>query len=511
MSCTVIIKDKNLKPENIKKGVTILKVKGTLEGGSAEPVLQDASLSYTQNGTYTLNASSGYDGLGTVTVDVSVAGGGGETPLAMMEYLRLQLMNSEQSTSSYADTDVVPFEEPTAIEMFFKAPITEGEEERHFIFASIAEGEYEPWDTPFFGAYEYAGDLYVNFGGVEGLSLSDADYHFSNGVHIYAEKVDDGGEAYWEVTVNGKPVDNVPYVSLSDMGPITIFGRSDGDDGYTEFASDGTCFGYVWMGSDDGEFEFDAGCELIVDDTLDEPEYDIHSSNMPYIRTYAYDYVNETETINWIPVEVGEYDEIHARNISSNIDPITAVSGMNVLPIFESAYFIVNVDTQTKTVNPSTNSQNVTADSGYTALGSVTVNPVTSAIDSNIQASNIKTGVTILGVTGTYSGASGSPMLVTKTYCGDVTYDKYSIAYNQDPNWQAYIPVSPDHSSASVTLTVFSNENYQIAPGPNSSLDYQEGGREYTYTVNHVGDSSDVVAVITTPTFTQTIEVYWEE
>ena len=72
MSCTVIIKDKNLKPENIKKGVTILKVKGTLEGGSAEPVLQDVSLSYAENGTYTISASEGYDGLGTVDLSVNV-------------------------------------------------------------------------------------------------------------------------------------------------------------------------------------------------------------------------------------------------------------------------------------------------------------------------------------------------------------------------------------------------------------------------------------------------------
>lgn len=508
MSCTVFIKDKNLKPQNIKKGVTILKVKGTLEGGSAEPVLQDASLSYTQNGTYTLNASSGYDGLGTVTVDVSVAGGGGETPLARMKYLTLQLMDSEQSTSSCIDSSVVPLEEPSSIEMFFSAPVSdpEDEESRHFIFASMAEGEYV--DTPFFGAYENAGNLFVNFGSVEGLSLSDADYHFSNGVYIYAEKVEDK-ETYWEVTVNGKPASSVPYVSLSDMGTITIFGRKDGD-GYTEFASSGTCFGYIFMNNNDEGLEIAAGCELIVNDAHDEPEYDMYTSDVPYIRTQAYDYVNETETVNWIPVEAGEYDTISAFNYSNNTEPVTAVSGMNVLPIFaDGATLVVNVDTQTKTVNPSTGQQNVTADSGYTALGRVTVNAVTSAIDSNIQASNIKTGVTILGVTGTYSGASGSPMLVTRTICWDAA-DYYSIAYNQDPNYQPYIAVSPDHSSTSVTLTVFSNENYQIAPGPNSSLDYQEGGREYTYTVNQVG-ASDVVAVITTPTFTQTIAVNWEE
>lgn len=55
---------------------------------------------------------------------------------------------------------------------------------------------------------------------------------------------------------------------------------------------------------------------------------------------------------------------------------------------------------QTKTINPSTVKQVVTPDTGY-ELGSVTVNAVTKEIDANIQASNIKNGVSILGVTGT--------------------------------------------------------------------------------------------------------------
>lgn len=59
---------------------------------------------------------------------------------------------------------------------------------------------------------------------------------------------------------------------------------------------------------------------------------------------------------------------------------------------------------QNKTVTPSTSKQTITAGTGYNGLGTVTVNAVTAAIDDNIVAGNIKSGVTILGVEGTYTG-----------------------------------------------------------------------------------------------------------
>ena len=59
------------------------------------------------------------------------------------------------------------------------------------------------------------------------------------------------------------------------------------------------------------------------------------------------------------------------------------------------------IQLQSKNVNPTTSTQTITADGGYDGLSSVTINAVTSAIDNNIQAGNIKKDVTILGVTGT--------------------------------------------------------------------------------------------------------------
>lgn len=58
--------------------------------------------------------------------------------------------------------------------------------------------------------------------------------------------------------------------------------------------------------------------------------------------------------------------------------------------------------TQEKNATPSTEIVEITPDRYFTGLSKVTVEAVTSDIDSNIVAENIKEGVEILGVTGTY-------------------------------------------------------------------------------------------------------------
>lgn len=95
----------------------------------------------------------------------------------------------------------------------------------------------------------------------------------------------------------------------------------------------------------------------------------------------------------------------------------------------------VNINTVNNTnltVTPKTTSQSFTPASPYTGYGKVTVNAVTSAIDSNITAANIKSGVKILGVTGTLQAAKvqasktltvGSSTATTTTITPDSGYD----------------------------------------------------------------------------------------
>ena len=66
--------DSNIQAGNIKKDVTILGVTGTYESAPTQPNLQDVSVTYLSNGNYTLSASAGYDGLGTVDVSVNIDG-----------------------------------------------------------------------------------------------------------------------------------------------------------------------------------------------------------------------------------------------------------------------------------------------------------------------------------------------------------------------------------------------------------------------------------------------------
>lgn len=60
------------------------------------------------------------------------------------------------------------------------------------------------------------------------------------------------------------------------------------------------------------------------------------------------------------------------------------------------------------TIAPTTSSQSIVAPSGVDGYSPITVSAVDSSIDQNIVASNIKDGVTILGVTGNYTGSGGS-------------------------------------------------------------------------------------------------------
>lgn len=105
---------------------------------------------------------------------------------------------------------------------------------------------------------------------------------------------------------------------------------------------------------------------------------------------------------------VDGYSPISVSAVDSSIDAnITAgniKSGVSILGVSGS---VTPLNGTTLSVTPSTSAQSISPSSPYNGFTSVSVSAVTSSIDNNITAGNIKDGVSILGVTGTYTGGGG--------------------------------------------------------------------------------------------------------
>ena len=136
------------------------------------------------------------------------------------------------------------------------------------------------------------------------------------------------------------------------------------------------------------------------------------------------DYYKPEQTVNVTPKTTSQiitpsgntvYNRIDVSAVTSAIDaniiPTNIRKGKTILGV--TGNLEADKPDQQKTVNPTRTQQSIVADTGY-ELSRVTVNAVTSAIDSNIKSTNIRKGVDILGVTGTLE-EHVTPKLQSKT------------------------------------------------------------------------------------------------
>ena len=103
------------------------------------------------------------------------------------------------------------------------------------------------------------------------------------------------------------------------------------------------------------------------------------------------------------------------------------------------------------TVTPSTTAQTLTPPSGTDGYNTIKVGAVTSAIDSDIVAGNIKSGVNILGVSGTVTELKGQTKTVTLTTTSTTT-----ITPASSYNGLTQVKVSPKNQSLTITPTTTS-------------------------------------------------------
>lgn len=149
------------------------------------------------------------------------------------------------------------------------------------------------------------------------------------------------------------------------------------------------------------------------------------------------------------------------------------------------------VQTETKTINPSTSSQTVNPTTGR-FISQVTVPAVTSSIDANIQSGNIKNGVSILGVTGDYTGldTSDADAVPVNIRTGKTAYVNGSkitgtlpvVTYPVDPdnpeNWDYQFVASTTAAQVTRDNVDYILGTYQVTPNSQPDSWMFEGNRK---------------------------------
>ena len=144
--------------------------------------------------------------------------------------------------------------------------------------------------------------------------------------------------------------------------------------------------------------------------------------------------VTPTKSVQVIEPDSG-YDGLSRVNMGAIPDEYLVPSGTLTVTkngeydVTEKAGVVVEVPEtepvlQSKTVSPSTSVQTVTPDTGYDGLSQVTVKG-----DANLKAENIKSGVSIFGVAGSYEGSSSGGGVNIKTTTVSIEGD--SVDYVQ--------------------------------------------------------------------------------
>lgn len=319
MAFGILFRDKNLLAENIKKGVRILKVTGTCEGGGGtinnQDITADSSVAL-----QAFTAGEGYDGIGVFT---------------LRPYSR-----ENRTVDSSTSVQVITPETADCLWTVLVNP---------YILDSKTVDSSTVSQTVVSSA-DGLGSVTVNPYTLDSKTIDSS---------TVQQVVTSSADGLSSVTVN-------PYV----LDSKTV---------------DSSTVSQTVNSSADGLSSVTVNPYTLDSKTVDSSTVQqVITSNEDGLSSVTVNpYVLDTRTVN----------------SSTSQQVITPVhDGMSQVTV--NPYVL-----DTKTVDPSTSQ--VTVNSSADGMSQVTVNAVTSSIDANIQAGNIKDGVSILGVTGTYDGSGG--------------------------------------------------------------------------------------------------------
>ena len=153
------------------------------------------------------------------------------------------------------------------------------------------------------------------------------------------------------------------------------------------------------------------------------------------------------------------FDEVDVEAVDSSIDiniqSGNIKSGISILGVSGT---LTELNADQLSVTPSTSAQTITPTSPYNAFDEVSVSAVTSSIDANISAGNIKSGVTILGVAGSVTELKGQTKsrALTSTSSTVITpdagYNGLTSVTVAPTNYTGYSPVNPSTSPQNLTI-----------------------------------------------------------
>lgn len=157
----------------------------------------------------------------------------------------------------------------------------------------------------------------------------------------------------------------------------------------------------------------------------------------PYEQVVTFDSekADGLKSVTVTAVTSGIDSNIQPNNIKKDVTILGVTGDFDPQPIIQP----------TVTVTPTTLNQSVTPNPGYDGLGRVDINAVTSSIDPNILAENIKKNIDILGVTGTYDPKPNyqAEKIVQPVTAGDVEV-------SADPTYDALLKVIVKAVTASI-------------------------------------------------------------
>ena len=376
--------DTNISSSNIKRGVEILGVTGTFDGGSLGTKTVNSSTS-----TQTITPEPSDYGLSSVTVNPYTL-----DSKTVNSSTAQQVITSDKDGLSSVTVNPYTLDSKTVNSSTAQQVVTSSEDGLSSVTVNPYTVETDSSTLTVNGTYTFTpqnadalSSVTIDVS-VEGQVINNQSKTVNSSTSTQIVNFDSGYTGLSSVTVNPYTLDSKTVDPSTSQQVITS--DEDGLSSVTVNAVTSSIDPDIQAGN------IKRGIEILgVTGTFDGGSLGTKtvnsSTSIQTITPEPSDYGLSSVTVN--PV---------TSSIDSNIQADNIKSGVTILGITGN-YSGTVINNQNKTVDTSTDQQSITADSGYTGLGIVTVNAVTSSIDSNIVAENIKDGVTILGVTGTYT------------------------------------------------------------------------------------------------------------